>query len=206
MKDFSSIAAPITKLTRKGLAFEWSKDCEGSFQELKYHLSHASVPALPDESGEYEVYTDASHQGLGCALMQHGKLITYASRQLKCHEDNYPTHDLELAAVVFSLKLWRHYLYGETCRIFSDRKILKCLFDQKELNLRQQRWMKLINDYNCIINYHPGHENVVVNALSRKSYGQIYSLVETYTPNFLELRKTGFQLELGVDGALLAHF
>lgn len=128
MKDFSSIAAPLTKLTRKGVTFEWNKDCECMFQELKHRLTQAPILALLGESGEYEVYTDASHQSLGCVLMQHGKLIAYASRQLKHHEQNYPTHDLELVVVVFALKLWRHYLYSETCRIFSDHKSLKYLF------------------------------------------------------------------------------
>ncbi|KAM5578041.1 hypothetical protein ABKV19_008388, partial [Rosa sericea] len=106
------IAAPLTKLTRKGVRFIWSENCERSFQELKNRLTSAPVLALPDDSGEYVIYSDASRQGLGCVLMQHGNVIAYASRQLKPHELNYPTHDLELAAIVFALKLWRHYLYG----------------------------------------------------------------------------------------------
>ena len=101
--------------------------------------------------------------------MQEGKVIAYASRQLKPPELNYPTHDLELAAIVFALKIWRHYLYGERCYIYTDHKSLKYLPTQKELNLRQRRWMELINDYNCIIDYHPGKANVVVDALSRKT-------------------------------------
>ena len=105
------------------------------------------------------VYSDASRQGLGCVLMQNDRVIAYASRQLKKHEQNYPTHDLELAAVVFALKIWRHYLYGVPCRIFTDHKSLKYIFTQKELNLRQRRWLELIKDYDCTIEYHPGKAN-----------------------------------------------
>ena len=99
--------------------------------------------------------------------MQNDRVIAYASRQLKKHEHNYPTHDLELAAVVFSLKIWRHYLYGVPCRIFTDHKSLQYIFTQKELNLRQRRWLELIKDYDCTIEYHPGKANVVADALSR---------------------------------------
>ncbi|CAN6677011.1 unnamed protein product [Malus baccata var. baccata] len=134
------------------------------------------VLALPDDSGEFEVYTDASLSGFGCVLMQHGKVIAYASRQLKTHERNYPTHDLELGAVIFALKIWRHYLYGEKCRIFTDHKSLKYVFTKKELNLRQRRWMELISDYDCSIEYHPGHANAVADALSRKHHEQLASL------------------------------
>ncbi|KAI3775941.1 hypothetical protein L1987_45701 [Smallanthus sonchifolius] len=107
-------------------------------------------------------------KGLGCVLMQRGKVIAYASRQLKIHEVNYPTHDLELAAVVFMLKIWRHYLYGVKCTIYSDHKSLKYFFEQKELNMRQRRWLELLKDYDCEILYHPGKANVVADALSRK--------------------------------------
>ncbi|KAL8114684.1 hypothetical protein AgCh_021522 [Apium graveolens] len=100
--------------------------------------------------------------------MQHNKVITYASRQLKPHELKYPTHDLELAAIVFALKIWRHYLYGEKCEIYTDHKSLKYIFTQKELNMRQRRWLELIKDYDCSTNYHPGKANVVADALSRK--------------------------------------
>lgn len=107
--------------------------------------------------------------GLGCVLMQDSKVIAYASRQLKKHEQNYPTHDLKLAAVVFSLKILRHYLYGESCDIFTEHKSLKYIFTQKELNLRQRKWLKLTKDYDLTIQYHPGKANVVVDALSRKT-------------------------------------
>ena len=112
------------------------------------------------------IYSDASRKGLGCVLMQHGKVVAYASRQLKNYEQNYPTHDLELAAVVFALKIWRHYLYGERCEIYTDHKSLKYIYTQKELNLRQRRWLELIKDYDYSINYHAGKANVVADALS----------------------------------------
>ena len=92
--------------------------------------------------------------------------IAYALRQLKKHEQNYPTHDLEMAAVVFSLKIWRHYLYGVTCEIYTDHRSLKYIFQQRDLNLRQRRWMELLKDYDCSILYHPGKANVVADALS----------------------------------------
>ncbi|GJU96138.1 putative reverse transcriptase domain-containing protein [Tanacetum coccineum] len=100
--------------------------------------------------------------------MQNEKVIAYASRQLKIHEKNYTTHDLELGAVVFALKLWRHYLYGTKCTVFTDHKSLQHILDQKELNMRQRRWLELLSDYDCEIRYHPGKANVVADALSRK--------------------------------------
>ena len=115
------------------MKYEWSDDCEQSFQELKGQLTIASVLVLPTPKVEYVVFSGASRQGLGCVLMQDGRVIGYASRQLKKHETNYPTHDLELTVVVFALKIWKHYLYGETCRIFIDHKSLKYLLTQKEL-------------------------------------------------------------------------
>ena len=139
VKDFSRISAPLTKLTHKGEKFLWNNDCEVSFQKLKEYLTSAPVLALPSGTEGYVVYCDASRVGLGCVLMQHGRVIFYASWQLKKHEVNYLTHDLEMATVVFALKIWRHYLYGATCEIYTDYKSLKHIFDQKELNLRQQR-------------------------------------------------------------------
>ncbi|VVA23916.1 PREDICTED: retrotransposon, partial [Prunus dulcis] len=204
VEGFSTIAAPLTRLTRKRVKFEWSKGCEKSFDELKTRLTTAPVLTLLDDSGTFVIYSDASKQGLGCVLMQHGRVIAYASRQLKKHELNYPVHDLELAAVVFALKIWRHYLYGVTCRIFTDHKSLKYLFTQKELNLRQRRWLELIKDYDCTIEHHPGRANVVADALSRKSSGSVAYLRGRYVPLMVELRK--LRVELGVDeqGALLA--
>ena len=131
-------------------------------------MTTAPVLTLPEGKDGFTVYTDASKEGLGCVLMQHGKVVAYATRKLKPHELNYPTHDLELAAVVFALKKWRHYLYGVVFEIFTDHKSLKYLFSQKDLNLRQRRWMELLQDYDCTVNYHAGKANVVADALSRK--------------------------------------
>ena len=126
----------MTRLTQKNVKFEWSEKCERSFQELKNRLVSAPILALPVSGKEFVVYSDASIQGLGCVLMQEGRVIAYASRQLKPHENNYPVHDLELAAVVLALKVWRHYLFGEKCKIYTDHKSLKYIFTQKELNTR----------------------------------------------------------------------
>ncbi|GJZ11079.1 putative reverse transcriptase domain-containing protein [Tanacetum coccineum] len=121
-----------------------------------------------EPSENFVVYCDASHKGLGAVLMQREKVIAYASRQLRVHEKNYTTHDLELGAVVFALKMWRHYLYGTKCVVFTDHKSLQHILDQKELNMRQRRWLELLSDYDCEIRYHPGKANVVADALSRK--------------------------------------
>ena len=139
VKDYSKIARPLTNLLKKTTKYCWDEKCEKAFQELKERLTTAPVLTLPVGSEGYELYTDASHQGLGCVLMQSGKVIAYASRQLRPHEVNYPTHDLELAAIVFALKIWRHYLYGISCKIFTDHKSLKYIFTQRDLNLRQRR-------------------------------------------------------------------
>lgn len=133
----------------------------------------AAVLTLPSSTGgKYVIYSDASHKGLGCVLMEEGCVIAYASRQRKPHEQNYLTHDLELAAVVFALKIWRHYLYGVPCEIYTDYKSLKYLFLQ-DINLRQRRWLELIKDYDYTILYHLRKSNVVANALSRKSSAEL---------------------------------
>jgi hypothetical protein len=169
IEGFSKIAGPMTKLLRKNTPFEWSEKCEESFQELKKKLTIAPILAVPETGKDYTVYCDASKNGLGCVLMQDRKVIAYGSRQLKPHEVNYPTHDLELAAVVFALKQWRQFLYGAKCELYTDHKSLKYFFTQKELNMRQKRWLELIKDYDLTINYTPGKANVVADALSRKS-------------------------------------
>nr|GEZ30685.1 putative reverse transcriptase domain-containing protein [Tanacetum cinerariifolium] len=140
--NFSKIAKPLTSLTQKNKKYEWGVEQEDAFQTLKDNLC--------------------------CVLMQRGKVIAYASRQLKIHEKNYTTHDLELGAVVFALKTWRHYLYGTKSVIYTDHKSLQHIFDQKELNMRQRRWIELFSDYECKIRYHLGKANVVADALSRK--------------------------------------
>ena len=169
LRGFSVIASPLTKLLKKGIKFEWIDKCHNSFEQLKGMLVEAPVLTQPTPRKEYTLYSDAVGIGLGCVLMQDGKVVAYASRQLKPHEQNYPTHDLELAAVVFALKIWRHYLYGEKCRVYTDHKSLKYLLTQKKLNLRQRRWLELFKDYDCIIDYHPGKANIVADALSRKT-------------------------------------
>ncbi|XP_052732478.1 uncharacterized protein LOC128196266 [Vigna angularis] len=147
IEGFSKIVAPLTQLTRNDQPFAWTDRCEASFQELKDKLTSAPVLVIPDTAKPFVVYCDASHQGLGCVLMQEKRAVAYATRQLKVHEKNYPTHDLELAAVVFALKIWRHYLYGSTF---------------------QRRWLEFLKDYDFELLYHPGKANVVADALSRK--------------------------------------
>ena len=169
MRGFYVIASPLSKLLRKGIKFEWTDKCQNSFEQLKGMLVEAPILTQPTSGKEYILYSDASGIGLGCLLLQDGKVVAYASKQLKPNEQNYPTHDLELAAVVFALKIWRHYLYREKCRIYIDHKSLKYLLTQKELNLRQRRWLELFKDYDCSIDYHPGKANVVADALSRKT-------------------------------------
>ena len=169
VQDFSRIAASMTRLTQKNAKFVWSDACVNSFQLLKEKLTTAPVLILPNGEDKFTVYCDACRVGLGCVSIQNGRVIAYASRQLKKHEQNYPTHDLEMAAVIFALKIWRHYLYGVTCEIFTDHKSLKYIFQQRDLNLRQKRWLELLKDYDCDILYHPGKTNVVADALSRKS-------------------------------------
>jgi len=157
----------MTKLLQKDTRYKWTDECEEAFQELKERLTTAPILTLPIDGEDYDVYSDASLNGLGCVLMQNNKVIAYASRQLKIHEKNFPTYDLELAAVVFALKIWRHYLFGVHYRFFTDHKSLKYIFTQKELNMRQRRWLELIKYYDIDLQYHEGKANVV--AFSRCS-------------------------------------
>ncbi|GKC03983.1 putative reverse transcriptase domain-containing protein [Tanacetum coccineum] len=180
----------VLELLKKEKLYAKFSKCEFWLQEV-YFLGHVvnqngihvdptkieavknwKAPTKPSEIRSFlglAVYCDASNQGLGCILMQRGKVIAYASRQLKTYEKNYTTHDLELGAVMFSLKTWRHYLYGTKSVIYTDYKRLQHIFDQKELNMRQRRWIELFSDYECEIRYHPGKANAVADALSRKS-------------------------------------
>ena len=137
---------------------------------MKTQLTTAPILTLLDIHKSFIVYCDASRQGLGCVLMQDDKVVAYASRQLKKHEENYPTHDLELAAMVHALNIWRHYLIGNKCEIFTDHKSLKYIFTHLDLNLQQRRWLELIKDYDLSVQYHPGKANIVADALSRKAY------------------------------------
>jgi len=194
IEGFSKIVAPLTHLTRKDQPFAWTDRCEESFRELKQRLMSAPVLVIPDVSKPFEVYCDASHQGLGCVLMQKRKVVAYASRQLKVHEKNYPTHDLELAAVVFALKIWRHYLYGAQFCVFRDHKNLKYLFDQKELNMRQRRWIEFLKEYDFELLYHPGKANVVADTLSRKTVHVAHLMIKE-----LELLESFRDMKLQVE-------
>nr|GEZ48508.1 putative reverse transcriptase domain-containing protein [Tanacetum cinerariifolium] len=146
----------------------WEKDQESAFQLLKQKLSKDPILALPEINDDFVVYCNASLQCLGAVMMQKEKFIAYASRQLKPNEENYTTHDPELGAVVFALKIWRHCLYGTKCTVFTDHKSLQHILHQKELNMRQHRWLELLADYDCEIRYHPGKANVIADALSQK--------------------------------------
>nr|GEU97197.1 putative reverse transcriptase domain, ribonuclease H-like domain, aspartic peptidase domain protein [Tanacetum cinerariifolium] len=154
-------AAPVA-LAPYRLAPSEMKELSEQLQEL------SDKGFIRPRAENFIVYCDASHKVLGIILMQNKKVIAYASRQLKIHEKKYTTHDLELGVVVFALKIWRHYLYETKCTVFTDHKSLQHILDQKELNMRQRRWLELLSDYNCEIRYHPGKANVVANALSRK--------------------------------------
>ncbi|GJZ83210.1 putative reverse transcriptase domain-containing protein [Tanacetum coccineum] len=158
----------MTKLTQEKVKFDWGDIQEEAFQQLKEKLCSAPILALPEGAENFIVYCEASYKGLDVVLMQNEKVIAYASRQLKIHEKNYTTHDMELGAVVFTLKIWRYYMYGTKCTVFTDHKSLQHILDQKELNIRQRRWLEFLSDYDCEIRYHPGKANVVADTLSRK--------------------------------------
>ncbi|KAL0561539.1 hypothetical protein IC582_001972 [Cucumis melo] len=176
VENFSRIATPLTQLTRKEAPFVWSKACEDSFQNLKQKLVTALVLTVPDGSGSF----------------------------LKNHEQNYPTHDLELAAVVFALKIWRHYLYGKKIQIFTDHKSLKYFFTQKELNMRQRRWLQLVKDYDCEILYHPSKTNVVVDALSRK-VSHSAALITRHAPLHRDFERAEIAVSVGAVTMQLAQ-
>ncbi|GJX53023.1 putative reverse transcriptase domain-containing protein [Tanacetum coccineum] len=190
-KDQFSLSRSSAEAEYRGVALRVSRNClgenqESAFQLLKQKLCEAPILALPEGNDDFVVYCDASHQGLGAVLMQRKEVIAFASRQLKPNEENYTTHDLKLGAVVFALKIWRHYLYGTKCTVFTDHKSLQHILDQKELNIRQRRWLELLADYDCEIRYHPGKANVVADALSRKERIKplrVRSLVMTIHPN-----------------------
>jgi hypothetical protein len=133
----------MTKLLENNKAFEWIVECQDSFEELRKCLTSAPVLVLPDLNKKFHIYYDASRRGLGYVLMQ-GQVVCYASQQLRKHEEDYPTHDLELATMVHALKIWRHYLIGHRCEIYNDHKSLKYIFTQNDLNLQQRRWLELI--------------------------------------------------------------
>jgi hypothetical protein len=170
IEGFSKIAKPMTSLMEKEREFKWDEKCQDSFDQLTKRLMSPPVLIMPDLQKGFDIYGDACGQGLGCVLMQEGYVIAYTSRQLWKHGLNYPSHDLELVAVVHALKIWRHYIMGTKCQVYTDHKSLKYIFTQKHLNLRQRRWMELIKDYDLEIHYHPGKANLVADALSRKEH------------------------------------
>jgi hypothetical protein len=204
--DFSRIAKPMTELLKKGVKFVWSEDCEKAFHTLRQHLTTAPVLVQPDNSKPFEVFCDASGTGLGRVLMQKIRVIAYASRSLRPHEVNYPTHDLELAAIVHALKIWRHYLMGNHCNIFTDHKSLKYIFTQSELNMRQRRWLELIKDYDLEVHYHPEKANVVADALSRKVHCNCLTVESCSETLCEELSKLRLEIvELGNLNAISAE-
>ncbi|KAL2230791.1 UNVERIFIED_CONTAM: Transposon Tf2-11 polyprotein, partial [Sesamum indicum] len=168
------IAKPLTNLLKKNAPFNWNEKCTQSFEELKKRLISALILALPSEDGGYV---------------------------LRPHEVNYPTHDLELAAVVHALRIWRHYLYGETFQIFTNHKSLEYIPSEKELNLRPRRWMKLLKDYDCTIDYHPGKANIVADALSRKTVDQFASMI-CYNMEYLTALRT-MDVHFSIGGDIL---
>ncbi|GJS28069.1 putative reverse transcriptase domain-containing protein [Tanacetum coccineum] len=168
IKGFLKIARSMTKLTQKNVKFEWGETAEAAFQLLKQKLCSAPILTLPEGSENFAVYCDASHKGLGAILMQREKVIAYASRQLKVYEKNYTTHDLKLGAVVFALKMWRHYLYGTKCVVFTDHKSLQHILDQKELNMRQRRGLEIVETTNVRFVITQRKANVVADASDRK--------------------------------------
>ena len=136
IEDFSRLATPMTRLTRKEVKYEWNDPCERAFKELKRRLTSASIMIVPERGRRYTVYCEASRDELGCVMMQSERVVVYGSQQLKNHEGNYPMHDMELAVIVFALKTWRHYLYGEQFEVFSDHKSLKYIFTRQDLDMR----------------------------------------------------------------------
>ncbi|GJU70982.1 uncharacterized mitochondrial protein-like protein [Tanacetum coccineum] len=165
-KEHEEHLKAILELLKKEELYAKFSKCE--FCLPKQKLYSAPILALPEGSEDFIAYCDASIKRLGAVLMQREKVIAYASRQWKIHEKNYMTHDLELRAVVFAFKIWRHYLYGTKCTVFTDHKSLQHILNQKELNMRQRRWLELLSDYDCEIRYHLGKANVVADALSKK--------------------------------------
>jgi hypothetical protein len=194
IEGFLKISKLMTELLKKDMQFEWTPTCEASFQELKKQLMTLLVLVMPDIENPFSIYCDASGRGLGCVLMQDGRVVAYASRQLRKHEVNYPTHDLELATMVHALKIWRHYLLGKRCELYTDHKSLKYIFTQSDLNLRQRRWLELIKDYDLGINYHHGKANVVADALIHRSH--VSQLVVDSMP--FELCEEFDKLNLGI--------
>jgi hypothetical protein len=168
--NFSKIAKPITVLLKKGNKYVWSEACDEAFKHLKKLLTTSPVLAQADTTKPFDVYCDASGTDVGGVLLQEGHVISYSSRQLRRHEEHYPTHDLELAAVVVALQRWHHSLLGNVVHIYTGHKSLKYIFTQPDLNTRQRRWLELIKDYELEVHYHLGKATVIADVLSRKAH------------------------------------
>jgi hypothetical protein len=179
IEGFSKIAHPITSLQKKGVKFQWTLDCEKSFQQLKQLLTSAPILSIEDPKEDFIVCTDAC-KGRGGFLSQNGFVICYESRNLKEHEKHYATHDLELAAIVHALRKWRHYLMGKRFELRTDHNGLKYLFDQPTLNVRQTRWLEFLSEYDFDINHIKGKENKVVDALSRRVHELHDTIISMY--------------------------
>jgi hypothetical protein len=165
---FSRIAHSITSLQRKEKKFQWTEECESSFQRLKQLLTSAPILKIADPNMNYVVCTDACKEGMGGVLRKEGFVICYESRKMKEHERNYATHDLELATIVHALRKWRHYLMGRRFKLRTYHNGLKYLFDQPTLNSKKIRWLEFLCEYDFDINHIKGKENKVADALSRK--------------------------------------
>jgi hypothetical protein len=199
----------MTQLLTKGNTIEWTARRETSFQELKKRLTTTPVLTMPDIEKPFLIYCDTSGQGLGCVLMQDGHVVAYASRQLRKHEEKYPTHDMELTVVVHALKIWRHYIIGKRCDVYSDHNSLKYIFTHPDLNLRQRRWLELIKDYDLGINYHPGKANVVADTLNKRFHLNMFATRELLPEFCKELEKLNLRwvsntevIEMEVDSTL----
>jgi hypothetical protein len=203
IEGFSKIAKPMTSLLEKGGEFKWDEKCHDSFDQLKMRLMSPPMLVMPDLQKGFDIYLDACGQSLGCVLMQEGHVIAYASHQLREHELNYPTHDLELAAVMHALKIWRHYIMGTKCQVYTDHKSLKYIFTQKDLNLRQRYWLELIKDYDLDIHYNPGKANLVADALSRKEH--VHSAIVVQLPDEIveDFRRINLGIVAHIEGVTI---
>ena len=178
-KDYAIITAPLTQLIKKDEAFTWTDLRDQAFNKLKQILASEPILKLLDFDKTFEVIVDACGQGIGGILQQDRHPIAYESRQLRVHEKNYPTHDLELLAVIHALKKWRHYLLGQTFELVTDHKNLKWIFTQNDLNMRQRRWVEFLQEFSFEISFCPGKQNQVADALSQRVIALAISLVNS---------------------------
>ena len=205
--SISPWSTPVLFTRKEVKKFEWNDLCEKAFQELKRNLTTTPILIVSEKGERYTVYCDASRDRPRCVLMQFGRVVAYGSKQLKNHEQNYHTHDSKLEVIVFALKILRHYLYGEQFKVLSDHKSLRYIFTQRDLNMRQRRWMEYMEDYDFSLHYYLGKANVVVDALSMKSWGVLASVASR---EWQRLKTVGqFRLQYsdktrGVLGSLVA--